>query len=133
MVPVESLVYEGGNAHSGYYQSEYSQQAHTPPYQTHMKSRYGHGQADGLQPPCVEVLAPCGFMRVVPVYPVYQRVIESVSVPGVNVPTVHITEPEPVYHYEPEVIHEPAPVYEPAPYHWPEPEAQVPSWKPLRK
>lgn len=138
-VPAESL---SGQAHAGSYggayaqnassQYNYAQSGYTHAY-TQQKSRYGN-QA-GLRAPCAEVHAPCGFMRVVPVYPVYQYVTPAEPEPVVEVPTISLPDPEPapVMIYEPEPVYEPAPIYEPAPYHWPEPEAEVPSWKPLRK
>ncbi len=100
------------------------------------QSAYGAGfnQAanTGLRPTCNAQAAPCGFMRVVPVYPIYQ-----VSVPQ-REPVVQIFDPPPpppvaeIYEPEPIPYVEPDPVYEPV-HHWPEPVTPVQSWKPIRK
>lgn len=145
LVPVESLsgYSQSGSygdaytqdhySQAGYSQGAYSQGPYTQSYAS-QKSRYGHQASAGLRAPCEEAYAPCGFMRVLPIYPVYQYVIPTEPEPVVEVPTISLPDPEPVViyeAYEPEPI--PEPVYAPAPYHWPEPETEVPSWKPLRK
>lgn len=117
---------QGGASQYNYSQDNYSQETYAQAY-TQQKSRYGY-QA-GLRAPCDEVQTPCGFMRVVPVYPVYQYVTPAEPEPVVEVPTISTPEPEPVVIYEPE----PEPVYTPSIQHWPDPETEVPSWKPLRK
>jgi len=156
-VPAEALGYgtgysQGSYAGADYSQASYSQNAYSQNTYSQnaysqganaqgnfaqsngQKSRYGHQTSGGLQAPCGEALAPCGFMRVVPVYPVYQYVI-----PTVDESVVAVSEPEPVYHpepevtYVPEVTYEPEPVYTPSVQHWPEADAVVQSWKPLRK
>lgn len=131
-VPVESLsgYSQAGYSGGAYSQGAYSQGTYAQSY-TQQKTRYGHQASAGLRAPCAAVSAPCGYMRVLPVYPVYQYVIPTEPEPVVEVPTVSWPDPEPIVVYEPEPI--PEPVYEPAPYHWPDPEAEVPSWKPLRK
>lgn len=96
------------------------------------QSHYGYAaQNTGLRPACQQQAAPCGFMRVVPIYPIYQvEVPQAVPVPTyetyVEPPVVEIYEPEPIPMYEPE------PEYTPM-EHWPEPEAPIQSWQPLRK
>ena len=93
------------------------------------QTRYGDAVgASGLRPACNVQAAPCGFMTVVPVYPIYQIAAEPEPVVEIfnEPPVVEIFEPEPEIYIEPE------PVYEPMD-HWPEPAAPVQSWKPIRK
>jgi len=114
-------------AQSGQYGNEYAQSA-----SSFQRTRYGDVQNAGLRPPCEVQATPCGFMTVVPVYPVYQVVTQTAPEPEpiietyVEPPVVEIYEPEPT------VIVEPEPVYTPM-HHWPEPETPVQSWKPIRK
>ena len=131
-VPAETF---SSHASAGSYGGAYAQdsQSHTGHAHTgyaQAKSRYGHafsGGQPGLQPPCSAAHTPCGFTRVLPVYPVYQYVTAQETI--VEAPTVTVPEPEPIVIYEPT----PEPVYTPSIQHWPEPEVEVPSWKPLRK
>ena len=95
-------------------------------------SRYGHTEA-GLRSGCDMQVQSCGFMRVVPVYPVYQIVTAPPVVE--TPPPVTVVEPEPpVIVLPPEPIPEP-PVYTPPPVQefWPEPAAPVKRWTPPRK
>ena len=144
-VPIDTLGHGNSQSQGAYYQQGYSQHAayrgaSANTHYSEKKSRYGYetaGQPHGLQAPCGEVFAPCGFTRVLPVYPIYQVTAPTKPEPAAEVPTIDITEPEPVMIYEPapepEYIYTPDSVHTPAPYHWPEPEAEVPSWAPLRK
>ena len=103
-------------------------------YSAGYSSRYGEAfsvEAE-LRGPCGYAQNSCGMMRVVPVYPVYQVAVpQAPEVQSVEVPTITITEPEPltVEIFEPE----PEPVYEPVTDFWPEPETPIQSWEPLRK
>jgi len=75
----------------------------------------------------------CGFMRVVPVYPVYQVVTAPPVVE--TPPPVTLTEAEPpVIVLPPEPAPEP-PVYTPPPVQefWPEPATPIKRWTPPRK
>jgi len=117
-------------AQSGQYGGEYGAQ-YTQSAASYGQSRYGN---TGLRPACDVQVAPCGFMTVVPVYPIYQVVTQPEPLPApepiietyVEPPVVEIYEPEPIPYVEP------APIYEPM-HHWPEPETPVQSWKPIRK
>lgn len=103
---------------------------------TTYNSRYG-GQLRGA---CHVEVQTCGFMQVVPVYPIYQYVSapHTPDVPTIEEPPVVIYEPapEPVYIPEP-VQPEPLPyvppTYIPPIQSWPDPETPPPSWTPLRK
>lgn len=113
------------------YGGEYAQ--HTASF---APSRYGNsGGGAELRPPCGVQVAPCGFMSVVPVYPIYQ--VEAPPPPPEPIveifdepPTVEYYEPSPTVFLDPEPI--PEPVYEPV-HSWPEPENPVQSWTPIRK
>ena len=118
-------------AQSGQYGGAYGANfAQTNIAQTNFaQTRYGDVVgASGLRPACNVQAAPCGFMTVVPVYPIYQIAAEREPVVEIfnEPPVVEIFEPEPEIYIEPE------PVYEPMD-HWPEPAAPVQSWKPIRK
>lgn len=137
----------GANAgyydNSAYYGGQYGYEAgNYGQYEANVStSRYGiYGAAtntSGLRPGCDMQMAPCGFMRVVPVYPIYQVTAPQTPAPVVEAPAVEIYEPEPAVIYEPEPVYEPAPepepVYTPPPSYWPEPDTPVQSWKPIRK
>jgi len=93
------------------------------------QSRYGEA---GLRPACDVQINSCGFMAVVPVYPVYQIVTAPPAVE--EPPLIVIQDPVP----EPPVIVLPPdpepPVYvPPAPEHWPTPETPIKPWTPPRK
>ena len=113
------------------YGGEYAQ--HTASF---TPSRYGNsGGGAELRPPCGVQVAPCGFMSVVPVYPIYQ--VEAPPPPPEPIveifdepPTVEYYEPSPTVFLDPGPI--PEPVYEPV-HSWPEPENPVQSWTPIRK
>ena len=131
-VPAETLSshISAGSYGGAYAQGSYSQAGYTHPGYTQAKSRYGQafaGGQSGLQPPCSAAHTPCGFTRVLPVYPVYQYVTAQETI--VEAPTVSVPEPAPAVIYEPA----PEPVYTPSVQHWPEPDVETPSWKPLRK
>ncbi len=140
-VPAETLSgyastgsYGGAHAQDSYSQSGYSHTGHAHTGYAQAKSRYGHafaGGQSGLQPPCSAAHTPCGFTRVLPVYPVYQYVTAQETI--VEAPTVSVPEPAPIVVYEPAPEPIPEPVYTPSIQHWPEPDVDVPSWKPLRK
>ena len=110
----------------GYAQSAYGYSYETQSTATY-SSRYGGELRGGCQ---IEVQS-CGFMTVVPVYPVYQIVTPPPvpEVPVVEVPQV--VEPDPIPYVEPTPYVEP--VYQPPVHHWPEPETPPPVWTPLRK
>jgi len=98
------------------------------------QTRYGAGfsqtSSASLRPACNAQAAPCGYMTVLPVYPIYQVAAPQPD-PVVEIyepPVVETYEPEPTIIYEPE----PEPVFTPID-HWPEPAAPVQSWKPIRK
>jgi len=103
------------------------------------QANYGNfTNATALRPPCQVQVAPCGFMAVVPVYPIYQVAVPTVREPIVEIfeepPAVEYFEPEPTVYIEPEPIPyvEPEPVYTPM-EHWPEPSTPIPIWTPKRK
>lgn len=115
-------MYLSGYSYTGY---GYEQTETT----TVLSSRYGES---GLRPACEVRFETCGFMTVVPVYPVFQ----IVTAPPVaeEPPVIIMTEPEP----EPPVILLPPepepPIYiPPVPEHWPTPETPVEPWTPPRK
>jgi len=117
-------------ASSGQYGADYGQANFGQYGGNFTQARYGEAiNASSLRPPCETQVAPCGFMTVVPVYPIYQ-----VAAPPQPEPVVEIFEPPTVEIFEPEptVIYEPEPIYEPMD-HWPEPETPTQSWKPIRK
>ena len=130
----DQYAYEHSNA--GQYSSEqYGAAYRAAGYQSQVRSRYGDAvQSASLRPACNAFINPCGFMKVVPVYPVYQiaaPVQETYVAPVEEPPVVVMPEPELPVYVEP-ALPEP-PVYIPAPQHWPEPETPVQSWEPLRK
>ena len=114
---------------SGYSHSSYGyEQTETT---TIVKSRYGDA---GLRPACEVQIETCGFMTVVPVYPVYQIVTAP---PVVEEPPVVVI-PEPLPEPEPPVIVLPPepepPIYvPPTPEYWPTPETPIEPWTPPRK
>jgi len=96
------------------------------------RSRYGYTES-GLRSGCDMEVQSCGFMRVVPVYPVYQIVTAPPVVK--TPPPVTVAEPEPpVIVLPPEPTPEP-PVYTPPPVQefWPEPATPIQTWTPPRK
>lgn len=111
----------------GYSQTGYGYESSETRVETH-KSRYG-GQLRGA---CEVAVPTCGFMQVVPVYPVYQIVTapQVVDVPVVEAPPTVVYEPAPEPVYIPELE---LPTYVPPVQHWPEPETPAPTWTPLRK
>ena len=97
-----------------------------------VSSRYGYSES-GLRSACDIDVQSCGFMRVVPVYPVYQVVTAPPVVE--TPPPVTLTEAEPpVIVLPPEPAPEP-PVYTPPPVQefWPEPATPIKRWTPPRK
>lgn len=123
----DSSQYGSGPAqyNSGYAQSRYGGAAY---------SSGGQYASGGLRTDCSGHIAPCGFMQVVPVYPIYQ--VEAAPAPApviehIPEPVVEIFEPAPT------IIVEPEPVFEPYEYTpretWPELETPAPVWTPIRK
>jgi len=121
--------YDSGHSNYGYdYNSGYADVNMT----SSARSRYGYSEA-ALRSGCDMDVQSCGFMRVVPVYPVYQIVTAPPVVE--TPPPVTILEPEPpVIVLPPEPAPEP-PVYTPPPVQefWPEPATPVKRWTPPRK
>lgn len=126
------------------YGSEYSSEYYGADYQaagqhTQLRSRYGNAaQTSSLNAGCDEYVNPCGFMKVVPVYPIYQiavpvqeTYVEPYVAPVEETPIIVMPEPELPAYVEP-TLPDPIP-YVPEPQHWPEPETPVTSWAPLRK
>lgn len=122
--------HQADNYLSGYSQSGYGyEQSYSYDQMQVSASRYGDL---GLRPACEMQVKSCGFMTVVPVYPVYQ----FVTAPPVAEapPTITLPEPAP----EPPVIVLPPdpepPVYTPpSPEFWPTPETPIETWTPPRK
>lgn len=109
----------------------YEQEAYAS---TQVTSRYGYAASTSqTTEDCAYEVHPCGFMRVVPVYPIYQIVTPIPAEPVIESPVISVPEPT-IYVEEPEPYIEPElPVYVPPTQHWPEPETPAPSWTPLRK
>ena len=124
-----SSAYGYGSGYSEYgYNSGYADGNMT----TIASSRYGYNES-GLRSGCDIQVQSCGFMRVVPVYPVYQIVTAPPVVE--TPPPVTVIEPEPpVIVLPPEPAPEP-PIYTPPPVQefWPEPAAPIERWTPPRK
>jgi hypothetical protein len=136
-VSAADLGYTSDHNHSAYTQQGYTSGAYYQAAQyTLPASRYGATAGSrqmSLRPACNEYVAPCGFMRVVPIYPIYQVAVQPEPIAEVPTVTLPEAEPAPVITYEPAPTPIPEPVYSEPAYHWPEPETDMPSWKPLRK
>lgn len=136
--------YAYGHHNTSQHGSEYSSEYYAADYHaagqhTQLRSRYGSAaHSTSLNAGCDEYVNPCGFMKVVPVYPIYQiaaPVQEAYAEPYVapleEAPIVVMPEPELPVYVEP-TLPDPIP-YVAEPQHWPEPETPVTSWAPLRK
>lgn len=129
--PASQVKTQGAYHQGGYSQSAYAYQG-AQESQTTYRSRYG----DTLRGSCDIEIQTCGFMTVVPVYPVFQ-IVTAPPAPDVPVtveaPPAYTPEPMP----EPPVVILPPepepPAYVPPVQHWPEPTTPPPVWTPPRK